>query len=184
MSDRSVIDLDLGDPEQLAEALMLGAISPIEATTAQIQRLGAEFCDVLGKLRAAGDAAQVRVLEHEAAVDVERREVQMLRRVNLELRRLIMSGRIREPLCPGGGPPSTEAVELLTASAHMIVDGSPESMFALMVSGLASLCLTAVDPIGAFDDAIDLMMSEGRERVLKLATAAQAQQARGPQVLS
>lgn len=131
-ADRAALDLD--DPEQLAEAVMLGAVQAIEVSAARLARLGAAHTELLALQRATADGAQATVNELAAARD----EIFMLRVVNL---RLVAQAH-------GAKPADQDASDRLLTIA-IAVAPDPDSVIGLLLSASVNACLVAAAPRGA-----------------------------------
>lgn len=134
--------LDLGDPERLAEALVLGAVDQMVVTPAQLRKLGQAHTEVLARVRKLGDDAQVAVGELEEL----RTDLASAKRVNAELRALIATGKLADPPAPGSLG-EMDAIELVIDSAAVLV--GLERLIGVLVNATANSCLRAAKPLVA-----------------------------------
>jgi len=144
-ADRTVLDLD--DPEQLAEAVMLGVVQAFEVSAARLARLGQAHAELLARQRTTADHAQAALNELEAA----RAEIAALRSLVVE-RLHSISGLAR---AQGAGP---EVSDLLLVAALALAP-DPHSVIGLLLSASTNACLLAERPRGALQAGMDIFRS-------------------------
>lgn len=137
--EREVLDLD--DPEQLAQALMLGAVQSLEVSAARLAELGRAHAELLIEHRTAAGRAEATVNELAAARD----EIFTLRAVNL---------RLVEQLY-GPKPAEQDASDRLLAIAIAIAT-DPHSVIGLLLSSSVTACLVAAAPRGALQAGVQV----------------------------
>jgi len=142
--------INLDDPEQLAQAAMLGFVTPVDIEPAQLARLGRAHTELLARIEPMADKAQATVLELEHAHKMAMREVEQLRAVTRALRALISTGKITTPVAT-----ELEAVELLVDTATLLAGRDENARVVLLVGALSQACLRHAGPTGAFEAACD-----------------------------
>jgi multidrug resistance efflux pump len=140
--------INLDDAEQLAQAAMLGFVTPVDVEPAQLVRLGRAHIELLARVESMADKAQATVLELEHANKAALREIEQLRAVVRALRALISTGKIASPVAT-----DLEAVELLVDTATLLAGTNENARVALLVGALSQACLQHTGPDGAFDAA-------------------------------
>ena len=146
--------IDLDDPEQLAEAAMLGAVIPDDVSPAQLARLGRTHTELIARLGQVADKAQVQTLELESAHKAALREIEQLRAVNRAVRALVRTGKINSPVAT-----ELEAVELVVDTASLLAGTDANAQVVLLVGALSQVCLRHPGGADAFDAAVDSLRS-------------------------